>query len=109
VHFGIGTDSLASNSSIDPLVEIRFLKDIQGGFSDKELLRMITINSTEILCLDQIIGSIEKGEKADLVVMNFKKEVDPSQVYRYLIDEGGKEDVLISLVDGKMIFERGEA
>jgi cytosine/adenosine deaminase-related metal-dependent hydrolase len=70
---------------------------------------MITINSAEILGLDQIIGSIEKGKKADLVVMNFKKEVDPSRVYRYLIDEGGKEDVLISLVDGKMIFERGEA
>jgi len=39
VHFGIGTDSLASNLSLDLFVEIQSLKDIQGGFSDKELLR----------------------------------------------------------------------
>jgi len=104
---GIGTDSLASNSSLDLFDELRFFRDRYGGFSDEELLRMATIDSAEILGLSEIIGSIQEGKKADLVVMNLKRTVGPSQVYQYLIDEGRGEDVLLSLVDGEVIFERG--
>jgi cytosine/adenosine deaminase-related metal-dependent hydrolase len=109
IHFGIGTDSLASNSSLDPFEELRFLKERYQGFSDEALLQMITVNSAEVLGMSEMIGSVEKGKKADLVVMKLKRTVDPSHVYQYLIDEGGGEDVLLSLVDGKVIFERGEA
>jgi 5-methylthioadenosine/S-adenosylhomocysteine deaminase len=109
VRFGIGTDSLASNSSLDLFEELRFIKSQYQEFSDEELLKMITINSAEILRMNEMIGSIEEGKQADLVVMKLKRVVDPSQVYQYLVDEGDKEDVLLSLVDGKVIFERGEA
>jgi 5-methylthioadenosine/S-adenosylhomocysteine deaminase len=109
IHFGIGTDSLASNSSLDLFEELRFFKSRYQGFSDEELLKMITISSAEALGMSEMIGSIEKGKKADLVVMQLKRTVDPSEVFQYLIDEGGREDVLLSLVDGKVIFERGEA
>jgi len=104
---GIGTDSLASNSSFDLFEELRFFKDRYRGIPDEELLRMVTIDSAEILGLREIIGSIQKGKMADLVVMQCKRQVDPSQVYQYLIDEGRGEDVLLSLVDGEVIFERG--
>jgi len=109
IHFGIGTDSLASNSSLDLFEELRFFKSRYQGFSDEELLKMITISSAEALGMSEMIGSIEKGKRADLVVMQLKRTVDPSEVFQYLIDEGGREDVLLSLVDGKVIFERGEA
>jgi 5-methylthioadenosine/S-adenosylhomocysteine deaminase len=109
VHVGIGTDSLASNSSLDLFEELRFFRDRYGGFSDEALLHMITINSAEVLGMSEMIGSVEKGKKADLVVMKLKRTVDPSRIYQYLIDEGDKEDILLSLVEGKAIFERGEA
>jgi 5-methylthioadenosine/S-adenosylhomocysteine deaminase len=109
LHFGIGTDSLASNSSLDLFEELRFLKGRYHGFSDEELLKMVTLTSAEILGMDRMIGSIEEGKQADLVVMRLKKGVSPSQIYQYLIEEGRKEDLLLSLVDGRVIFERGEA
>jgi len=109
IHFGIGTDSLASNVSLDLFEELRFFKSRYQGFSDEALLQMITVNSAEVLGMSEMIGSVEKGKKADLVVMKLKRTIDPSHVYQYLIDEGGGEDVLLSLVDGKVIFERGEA
>lgn len=46
---------------------------VRGGLSEDEALRGITINAAEILGVDGILGSVEVGKNADLVLFDKNK------------------------------------
>jgi cytosine/adenosine deaminase-related metal-dependent hydrolase len=69
----IGTDSLASNSNLSILDE---LKTLQFEFSDlsiEDLVSWATINGARALCEEQQFGTIETGKKPGLLLL---KNVD---------------------------------
>lgn len=82
ILLGIGTDSPASNNSLDLFEEMKsciLMERIRRIGSNtifrrpinaQNLLDMVTINAAKILRLDS--GSIEIGKKADLVLLNAK-------------------------------------
>ncbi len=41
---------------------------MKAGLSEEEAFKAITINAAEILELDHLVGSIEKGKDADIVI-----------------------------------------
>jgi len=65
----IGTDSLASNKRLDILDE---LKSLQLNFSElriPEIIRWATINGARALGEEKMFGSIEKGKKPGLLLI----------------------------------------
>ncbi|MFO7851334.1 MAG: amidohydrolase family protein [Bacteroidota bacterium] len=76
----IGTDSLASNKSLDILEEMKIISTTYPGIPLEELVGWATINGARALKIDDNYGSIEKGkspglvliENADLVNMKLK-------------------------------------
>jgi aminodeoxyfutalosine deaminase len=65
----VGTDSLASNSSLDILGE---LKTLQLGFPSVSLVELIawaTINGAKALGMEKTYGKIEKGKKPGLLLL----------------------------------------
>ncbi len=78
----IGTDSLASNSSLDMLEEIKALSHSFPGISLSEMTAWATINGARALGIEDEYGSIEVGkspgltliENADLADMKLTKE-----------------------------------
>lgn len=68
ITIGIGTDSLASNESLSFLDELRRLSQNYPELTKEEILKMATINGALILGLENQIGSLEKGKKANLAV-----------------------------------------
>lgn len=65
----VGTDSLASNSTLSILEE---LKTIQGHFPSiplETLIRWATLNGARALCRESIFGSIEMGKKPGLMLI----------------------------------------
>jgi aminodeoxyfutalosine deaminase len=65
----IGTDSLASNSNLSILDE---LKTLQFEFSDlsiEDLVSWATINGARALCEEQQFGSIETGKRPGLLLL----------------------------------------
>lgn len=65
----IGTDSLASNSKLSILNE---LKTLQSEFSDlslEDLVSWATINGARALCEEQQFGSIETGKRPGLLLL----------------------------------------
>lgn len=65
----IGTDSLASNKSLDMLEEIKILANGFPDLSLEELVHWATINGARALRIDDQFGSIEKDKKPGLVLI----------------------------------------
>ncbi|GAB3814262.1 amidohydrolase family protein [Pontibacter rugosus] len=53
---------------------------VEGGFSLEEAIRISTLNGAVYLGKDKEIGTIEKGKKADLVLINGDLEKDVKQI-----------------------------
>ena len=77
--WGIGTDSLASNESLDLLNEIRFAlrtQDIifQYNIPAKEAFYALTSNAAKIISKDNEIGSLQPGLMADFLIYDIKEK-----------------------------------
>jgi cytosine/adenosine deaminase-related metal-dependent hydrolase len=63
----VGTDSLASNSQLNVLEELKTLQENFSFLETAELLRWATINGAEALRIDDRFGSFENGKKPGIV------------------------------------------
>ena len=63
----VGTDSLASNTSLSLLAELRELLGKEPGLSPEEALATVTINAAEALGQQSSLGRIRAGFLADLI------------------------------------------
>jgi predicted amidohydrolase YtcJ len=66
----------------------------------EEALRLYTINGARVLFWEDKIGSIEEGKLADLVVLDHDILTCP-------LDEIKDTRVLMTMVDGEVVYERG--
>jgi len=65
----IGTDSLASNSSLSILEEIRTLQSIFPEIPLEDLIRWATLNGAKALGKEEQFGKIETGKKPGLLLL----------------------------------------
>ena len=98
VRIALGTDAGASmfphGESARELVEL-----VGAGFSPMEALRAGTAHAAELLGMQDQIGTLEEGKRADLVVI----DGDPLLDIRVLQDLNRIEAVL---VDGELVVDR---
>lgn len=69
------------------------------ALSRAEVLRSITLSSAEQLKLDAVLGSVEVGKFADLIVLDKNFMQVPEE-------ELGRNDVLLTLVGGKVVWAK---
>jgi len=70
ITLALGTDSLASNDSLSLWDEMRYLINLfPGVFNPSEVLAMTTLGAARHLALADRVGSLDKGKRADLLVM----------------------------------------
>jgi cytosine/adenosine deaminase-related metal-dependent hydrolase len=65
----LGTDSLASNHSLNIVDEMKTLEHFFPQISIPEMLGWATLNGAKALQLDTILGSFEKGKKPGVVLL----------------------------------------
>ena len=114
---GLGTDSVASNNTLDLFSDMRACAMIHKVnnleptlVSAKEVVRMATIDGAKVLGLDKEIGSLEAGKKADIITIDLNKPhlVPIHNPYSHLVYCVGSEDVNDVIVDGKVLMrDRG--
>ena len=73
INVCLGTDSLASNSSLSILDETRYLRRQSPDMPAQALLEMATINAARALKLDSQIGSLTPGKLADFITIPISK------------------------------------
>lgn len=66
----LGTDSLASNWSLNILDEIKTIRSFFPGVSLVEMLQWATSNGAKALGMDDLLGSFEKGKKPGIILVN---------------------------------------
>jgi cytosine/adenosine deaminase-related metal-dependent hydrolase len=69
INVAVGTDSLASNTSLDVIAELARLRS-EAKVDNQTLLRMGTLNGAKALGWDDRIGSLEPGKQADWVALS---------------------------------------
>jgi cytosine/adenosine deaminase-related metal-dependent hydrolase len=67
----LGTDSLASNSSLSLFSEMRELQRKQPWISPREVLEMATVNAAHAIGQGGMLGAIGPGSRADLIAIPF--------------------------------------
>lgn len=114
---GIGTDGAASNNVLDMFEEMRFASLLQKvnledptALSAYEALEMGTSIGARALGLDNEVGTIEIGKKADITIVDLcGAHVSPvNDVISHLIYSVKAEDVAYTIVDGRILLDKGD-
>ncbi|MEW5705297.1 MAG: amidohydrolase family protein [Actinomycetota bacterium] len=113
---GIGTDSPASNNTMDMFDEMRIGLLIQRGmtrsadFTAEDFVYMATLGGAKALNLHDRIGSLDPGKKADIVVvdMSHSHQIPTRDPYSALVYTANQENVVLTMVDGKILYKDGK-
>ena len=65
----LGTDSLASNSSLSLFAEMRAVRETHPDFPSDRILEMATVNGARALGQEHALGKIRSGFLADLIAL----------------------------------------
>jgi len=113
VAVGLGTDGAASNNDLSMWEEMDSAAKLHKVFSGdpkvvsaEQAFEMATIRGARALHLENLIGSIEAGKRADIVIVdaNELNQTPFYNVYSSLVYATKAEDVRTVIVNGKIIM-----
>ncbi|MDR2163898.1 MAG: amidohydrolase [Clostridiales Family XIII bacterium] len=116
VDVAIGTDSVASNNSLNIIEEMKFFALLNKERRDDPTLitpRQSVYAATRAGALSQgrvDCGFIKEGFRADLVVLDLSSPgMHPIfDIYSNVVYSASGSDVTLTMVDGKVVYEDGE-
>lgn len=118
VPVGVGADGAACNNALDCLWEVRLAALLQqvengpGAFSGLDALRLATSEGARALGLEEEIGSLEPGKRADLVVLDaggLEFSAHPgSDPHDLLVYGGSSAAVRHVMIDGRWVVRDGQ-
>jgi aminodeoxyfutalosine deaminase len=94
----LGTDSLASNSSLSLFAEMRELLRKEPGLAPVEVLEMATVNGAAAIGQRNLLGCIRAGAFADVIALPLRPSTD---VFENIVAFDGA--VSWMMIDGKIV------
>lgn len=116
INVAIGTDSAASNNSLDMLREMYLAAILPKGINNKadiitpkQILKMATRNGALAQGREDC-GLVKEGFKADVIVLDLNKpNMYPDfDVINNIVYSANSSDVLLTMVDGEVLYRNGE-
>ena len=103
ISVGLGTDSLASSPTLNLWDEMRYALKIhrRSGVTLQDIFHMATLGGARALGLDQDIGSLDPGKKADCIVVPLPKK-NTGNLYSDLLRE--TNTCIMSMVNGHIVY-----
>jgi len=99
LNISLGTDSLASNDSLNLFSEMRTVKKNYPTLSARDVLEMVTIRPARALKLERELGRIAQGYLADSIAIPFKGAT--SEVFEAII--GNRGPIKWMMVNGQVL------
>ena len=116
VNVSLGTDGPASNNNFNLFEEMKTASLVHKledprNINEKQVLDMATINGAKALGLEDKIGSIEEGKKADLLIL----DLNDSELRPFYGKDGLISNIVFSytgepekvFVNGELVAEEG--
>lgn len=118
VKVGLGTDSNMTNNNLDMFEELRMASLVQkqqlrdpAVMSSAQSLRLATQGSADALGLGHLVGSIEVGKRADVIVVDLSAphtrpivDFGRTNIVEQLVWSANGADVRDTIVDGKVLM-----
>ena len=113
-NVGLGTDGIGSTTTLDMFEEMKTAAYLQKVsklnptvISAYEILQMATIEGARVLGMEDEIGTIEPGKKADLIFIKTDKiHLQPeNDVCTNIVYSANGSDVEVVMIDGKIIMQ----
>ena len=115
IPVAVGTDGAASNNCLDMFREMFLVTGLSklrerdaSAVPAKQVLRMATVGGARAMGLKEC-ETLTPGQKADLIMIdlhqpNMRPLSDPE---KNLVYSGSKQNVCLTMVDGKILYENG--
>ncbi len=116
IRLGIGTDSPASNNTLDMFDEMRIGLLIQRAVVGYEphlvarhYVKMATLDAARALGMEDRVGSLEPGKQADIIAVDISHSHQIPTLYPYstLVHTANQENVVFTMVAGQVLYESG--
>jgi len=113
VTVGLGTDGCASNNNLDLFTEMDMAAKVHKAramdptvMDAVTVLRMATIEGAKALGLQDLIGSIETGKKADIIIVDtHKPHLTPIyNPFSHLVYAARGNDVSHAVINGQLVM-----
>lgn len=103
INVGLGTDSLASNSSLSMLDEMRYLFKTRKDIKSEEIFRTATLNGAAALNFGGVLGRLRRGYWADLTVLELPENLNPRQLLNQVLEGAGR--CIATIVQGNVAWK----
>lgn len=116
VTVGLGTDGASSSNGLNMFKEMFLACGLQkikynkaNILSAEKVVEMATINSAKCMEMEDS-DTIQVGKKADLIMIDINSEnlIPNNDIVGDLVYSAGRENVLMTMVNGKVVYEKGE-
>jgi cytosine/adenosine deaminase-related metal-dependent hydrolase len=119
MNVSLGTDSCAINDDDDMIQEMRLAAKLHRepsiaapAINSHQVLKMATINAAKPTFFHQSIGALEKGKRADIVLMDLSAIEEPYldsriDIVDALLYRGKARQVDTVLIDGEVVLRDG--
>lgn len=117
VHVGLGTDGLSSNDTARIFDVMRFAAllhdiaapDTDGWMTAAQVLRAATIEGARTAMLNQVVGSLEVGKRADLIMLDMSGyDYTPmNRLDHHLVYCENGSNIRMVVVNGEITVEDG--
>ncbi len=116
VPVGLGTDGPASNNNLDMFGAMltaallhKLVDSDPTAMPATEIVALATIEGARAMHMDDEIGSLEVGKRADIIIVdgsrpNLVPRYDP---YSHLTYAARGDDVKTTIVDGRILYQNG--
>ena len=118
INVALGTDGQGSGSNLDMIETMKIACLMQGGIHEnekritaKDVIKMATINGAKLLKLDNEIGSIEIGKKADIIILDMEEKLDNittlpnlNEISNIVYNINGR-NVVTTIINGNILME----
>jgi 5-methylthioadenosine/S-adenosylhomocysteine deaminase len=115
INIALGTDGACSNNNLDMFEEMKITALLHKVSNNdptianaQTILDMATINGAKALGMEKQIGSLEKGKKADIIILDFNKpHLTPCyNPVSHLVYSANGSDVDNVIINGKFVMEK---
>lgn len=117
INVCLGTDGAGSSFNINMFYHMSYVDLLQKGIyrnanimNSYDVLKMATINGAKAIGLDNMIGSIEVGKKADIIMLDLSDiTIFPeNNIISQVVHNTSKNNIIMTMINGKIVANYGK-